>query len=74
MAKYGGGHGNPLQCFCVENPMDRGGLQSIELQRVGHDWRDLNTQIFNHIRLFILHIRIGYYEIIGPLYTFKVVA
>ena len=26
----GGGHGNPLQCSCLENPMDRGacGLQS----------------------------------------------
>ena len=21
----GGGHGNPLQCSCLENPMDRGG-------------------------------------------------
>ena len=21
----GGGHGNPLQYFCLENPMDRGG-------------------------------------------------
>ena len=20
----GGGNGNPLQCFCLENPMDRG--------------------------------------------------
>ena len=20
----GGGHGNSLQCFCLENPMDRG--------------------------------------------------
>ena len=20
----GGGHGNPLQCYCLENPMDRG--------------------------------------------------
>ena len=20
----GGGHGNPLQCFCLENPLDRG--------------------------------------------------
>ena len=20
----GGGHGNPLQCSCMENPMDRG--------------------------------------------------
>ena len=22
----GGGHGNPLQYFCLENPMDRGSL------------------------------------------------
>ena len=36
--RAGGEHGNPLQYFCLENPMDRGagGLQSIELQRVGH--------------------------------------
>jgi len=33
----GGGHGNPLQYFCLENPMDRGGLQSIGLQRTRHD-------------------------------------
>ena len=24
----GGGHGNPLQCFCLENPMDRGVWQA----------------------------------------------
>ena len=35
----GGGHGNPLQCFCLENPMDKepGGLQSLGSQRIGHD-------------------------------------
>ena len=38
----GGGHGNPLQYSCLENPMDRGawwpgGLQSIGSQRVGCD-------------------------------------
>ena len=35
----GGGQGNPLQYSCLENPMDRdpGGLQSMELQRAGHD-------------------------------------
>ena len=34
-----GGHSNPLQCSCVENPMDRGagGLQSTESQRVKHN-------------------------------------
>ena len=39
-----GGHGNPLQYSCLENPMDRvgfpGGLQSIGLQRVGQDSSD----------------------------------
>ena len=38
----GGGHGNPLQYSCLENPMteEPGGLQSIGWQRVGHDWSD----------------------------------
>ena len=31
------GNGNPLQYSCLENSMDRGGLQSMGLQRVGHD-------------------------------------
>ena len=33
----GGGRGNPLQCSCLESPMDReepGGLQSVGSQRV----------------------------------------
>ena len=35
----GGGHGNPLQYSCLENPMDRGAwwLQSLGSQRVGHN-------------------------------------
>ena len=35
----GGGHVNPLQYSCLENSMDRGALwlQSMGLQRVGHD-------------------------------------
>ena len=34
----GGGHGNPLQYSCLENPMDRGawGLWSIDSQSVGY--------------------------------------
>ena len=32
----GGGHGNPLQYCCLENPMDRGAWQAAGLQRVGH--------------------------------------
>ena len=35
----GGGHGNPLQYSCLENPMDRGAwrVTVLGLQRVGHD-------------------------------------
>ena len=46
----GGGHSNPLQCSCLENPMDRGAwwLQSIGLHQIGHDWSDLaHTQATN---------------------------
>ena len=25
----GGGHGNPLQCSCLENPLDRGAWKAI---------------------------------------------
>ena len=33
----GGGNGNPLQCSCLENPMDRGAwrLQSVGPQKSG---------------------------------------
>ena len=34
----GGGHGNPLQYSCLENPIEEpDGLQSIGSHRVGHD-------------------------------------
>ena len=33
----GGGHSNPLQYSCLENPVDRGALLDIELQRVEHN-------------------------------------
>ena len=35
----GGGHGNPLQYSCLENPMG--------LQRVGYDWRISTAQHSN---------------------------
>ena len=49
----GGGHGNPLQYSCLENPMDRGpgGLQSTGLQRVGHNWaHTLYRSVFKPFR------------------------
>ena len=46
----GGGHGNPHQYSCLENPMDRGAWWAIEstaLHRVGHNWNYLAcTQAF----------------------------
>ena len=35
----GGEHGNPLQYSCLENPTERGALQTMvhRLHRVGHD-------------------------------------
>ena len=41
----GGKKGNPLQYSCLENPMDRGAwwLQSMESQRVVHNWGTEHT-------------------------------
>ena len=36
----GGGHGNPLQYSCLENPMGRGALQAI-VHRVRKSWTEL---------------------------------
>ena len=33
----GGGHGNPLQYSCLENPMDRGGWWAA-VHRVAKSW------------------------------------
>ena len=34
----GGGHGNPLQYSCLDNPLDRGTLRATTgSQRVGYD-------------------------------------
>ena len=50
----GEGNGNPLQYSCLENTMteepDR--LQSLGLQRVGHDWATSLSLSFNHIYYF----------------------
>ena len=43
----GGGHGNPFQCFCLENPMDRRAWRAI-VHRVTKNWtwlRRLSTSI-----------------------------
>ena len=52
----GGGHGNPSQYSCLENPMDRGAwwATSIGSQRVGRDLRQqcsnaVNTIMYSYI-------------------------
>ena len=42
----GGGHGNPLQYFCLENPMDRGAWWAT-VQRVAKS----QTQLSMHTRM-----------------------
>ena len=43
----GEGHGNPLQCSCLENSRDRGAWWAAVYgsHRVGHDWSDLAAAI-----------------------------
>ena len=36
----GGGHGNPLQYFCLKDPMDRGAQQAI-VHRFEKSWTQL---------------------------------
>ena len=50
---HGEGNGTPLQCSCLENPMDEepGGQQSTWSLRVGHDWvTSLSLFTFMHWR------------------------
>ena len=37
----GGGHGNPLQYFCLENPLDRGAWRAT-VHRIVKRWTQLN--------------------------------
>ena len=43
----GEGNGSPLRCSCLENPRtgEPGGLPSMGLHRVGHDWSDLAAAV-----------------------------
>ena len=47
------GNGNPLQYSCLENSIDRG-LQSMGLQRVGHDWAHTHTNILRYYSWSVL--------------------
>ena len=45
----GGGHGNPLQYSCLENPMDRGAWRAT-VHRVAKSWTQLK-RLSTHIIL-----------------------
>ena len=63
----GGGHGNPLQYSCLENPMDRGAWQAIQsrgLQRVKiTEVLSTHISIFNTVgHGFVIWSRTSYIE------------
>ena len=53
-----GGGNNPLQYSCLEIPWteEPGGLQSMGLQRVRHDWAHMHTHAHNIVTLRCLHM------------------
>ena len=54
----GGGHGNPFQYSCMENPMDRGAWQAMvhEVARVGHDLATKPPLIYISLYFLFQHI------------------
>ena len=50
----GGGHGNPLQYSCLENPMDRGARQA-RVHRVAPSWTQLG-QLSTRARVYLLNM------------------
>ena len=50
----GGGHGNPLQCSCLESSMDRGAWWAT-VHGVERSWTQLK-QLSTHICTWSLHV------------------
>ena len=57
----GEGHGNPLQCSCLENPTDRGAWWATVhgSQRVRHDWA---THTHTHTHTHRGHLQFPHYH------------
>ena len=56
----GGGHGNPLQCSCLENPMDRGAwraaVHGVTQNRTHmHNWTHMNIHTYRCFYTFSVH-------------------
>ena len=56
---HGEGNGNPLQYSCLENSTEEPGmLQSMEKQRVKHDWAHVYTHMANwNIKLKTTYVK-----------------
>ena len=52
----GGGHGNPLQCSCLENPMDRGAWWAT-VHRVPNSWTWPKWLGMHTCKLLLLELR-----------------
>ena len=65
----GGGNGNPLQYSYLENPRP-GRLQSMGLQRVGHDWETEHTpHNFRVLELYPLFQLLWHYIIMKSIWN-----
>ena len=54
----GGGYGNSLQYFCLENPRDRGAWWATD-QRITKNqtqWKRLNTHVYTAKYFYLLHL------------------
>ena len=51
---HGGEHGNPLQCSCLENPMDGGAFRAT-VNRVANDTNWANS-MYTYMTPYILHV------------------
>ena len=58
------GNGNPLQYFCLENPMDRGAWQATVhgIARVGHNLATKPPQHFVYFPSWFLAIPLYYFS------------
>ena len=52
----GGGHGNPLQYFCLENPMDREAWQAT-VHRVTKKWTRIKQLSMTHALILLILFR-----------------
>ena len=48
-----GGHGNPLQYSCLENPMD-GGVWQAAVQRATKNWTELDSTVHTYVYMLKL--------------------